>query len=110
MRVALDPVMRFTLGIAHVYIKKRMVCYGPTDLRRRVVRAPYVCACGLVIVSPNAGILLKRDGAELLLAHVLAAEMSARRVDFDLPNVSIASVLVVGEDRDLYKVRAQFGP
>ena len=33
--------------------------------------------------------------------------MPSRRVDFDLSDVRIAAILMVGEDGHLYKVRAQ---
>lgn len=53
--------------------------------------------------SPEHCILLECDGAELLLKHLLT-QMSARRVDLDLPNVRIAPILMVREDRHLDEV------
>ena len=68
----------------------------PAGLRARP-RAPSA--------SPQHGVLLEGDGAELLLHHLLA-EVPARRVDLDLPDVRVAPVLVVGEDGHLDEVRA----
>ena len=57
--------------------------------------------------SSDGGILLEGDGAKLVLASDVLAEVAAWRVDLDLPDVRVAPVLVIGQDGHLDKVRAQ---